>query len=228
MKHGWPVTRRREAARAFHARALPDPVTRHVWVCDPTGPALVLGSAQRDEVVDRAACERAGIDVVRRRSGGGAVLVEPGALLWVDVLVPVHDELWRADVGEAFLWLGAAWASALADCGIDTTVHRGPLVRSRWSDLVCFAGLGPGELTDAAGAKLLGMSQRRTRAGARFQCAVLLDPWDPRPLLDLLALGAVDRAEAATDLRGAAAGVGATGHPVDGAALLGALISHLP
>ena len=45
-----------------------------MWVADPTGPALVLGSAQPESDV------RAGVDieVVRRRSGGGAVLVVPG------------------------------------------------------------------------------------------------------------------------------------------------------
>ncbi len=228
MTRGWPVIRHREPARAFHARALPDPVTRQVWVCDPTGPALVLGSAQRDEVVDRAACERAGVDVVRRRSGGGAVLVEPGTLLWVDVLLPADDDLWRADVGEAFLWLGEAWARALDELGLPLEVHRGPLVRTRWSDLVCFAGLGPGELTDATGAKLLGMSQRRTRAGARFQCALLLGAWDPVPLLDLLALSAGERAAATADLAAAAAGVGGSGAAGDRAALLRAFAARLP
>ena len=40
-----------------------------------------------------------------------------------------------------------------------------------WCPLVCFAGVGPGEVL-AGGRKLVGISQRRTRAGARFQCAV--------------------------------------------------------
>ena len=52
----------------------------------PTGPALVLGSTQRARSSTHAACAAAGIEVVRRRSGGGAVLVEPGRVLWVDVL----------------------------------------------------------------------------------------------------------------------------------------------
>lgn len=203
----WPVERHREDAATFHARPLPEPVRREVWVCEPTRPALVLGSTQRDDVVDRAACTAAGVDVVRRRSGGGAVLVEPRSLLWVDVLVPAGDPLWEHDVGRAFLWLGEAWVGALADVGVVAAVHRGPLIRTTWSDLVCFAGLGPGELTDPAGRKVVGISQRRTRGGARFQCAAL-GSWDPATLLPLLALTPADGGAAASALAGAAVGIG--------------------
>lgn len=188
-------------------RPLPEPLHREVWVGESTRPALVLGSAQRDDVVDRDACARAGVEVVRRRSGGGAVLVEPGSLLWVDVLLPADDPLWEHDVGLAFLWLGEAWAGALADSGAVATVHRGPLVRTRWSDIVCFGGLGSGELTDPTGRKVLGISQRRTRAGARFQCAVLRT-WEPAALVALLALTAQEREMATAELAGAAAGLG--------------------
>ena len=212
----WEVVRHREPAREFHARPIPEPAARSVWVCEATGPALVLGSAQRDEVVDRAA----GVDVVRRRSGGGAVLVVPGEVLWVDVILPSSDPLWKVDVGEAFHWLGEAWQAALAELGVTTTVHRGGLERSTWSDLVCFAGLGPGEVLNEAGAKVVGMSQRRTRDAARFQCAALAR-WDPAALLELLVVE--DRETASAELADVAAGVG-----VDLGALLDALIRHLP
>lgn len=218
----WSVERLSEDAGTFHARALPDPTARAVWICEPVGRALVLGSAQTDEVADANACAGAGVAIVRRRSGGGAVLVEPGRLLWVDVLVPATDPVWDADVSRSFAWLGQTWARALADLGTTAVVHRGALERTRWSRLVCFAGLGPGELTDPAGRKLIGISQRRTRAGARFQCAALLD-WDARALVDLLAMDADERDRAAADLASAAAGVG-----VDPDALLSAFLNRLP
>ncbi|MGH9086413.1 MAG: lipoyl protein ligase domain-containing protein [Acidimicrobiales bacterium] len=218
----WPVVRWHGDAATFHARPLPTPTSREVWVCDPVGRALVLGSAQGDDVVDAAACAGAGVDVVRRRSGGGAVFVAPGELLWVDLLLPARDPLWSDDVGHAFLWVGDAWSGALRDLDLVTTVHRGGLEHSRWSSLVCFAGLGPGELTDPAGRKVVGLSQRRTRDGARFQCAAL-QRWDPRVLVDLLALDAAERDEAAADLATVA-----TGLDVDGDALLDALIRRLP
>jgi hypothetical protein len=49
---------------------------------------------------------------------------------------------------------------------------------------VCFAGLGPGEVT-VGGRKLVGWTQRRTRAGSRFS-GLMYPRWDPVPLLDAL------------------------------------------
>ncbi len=218
----WTVERHREAPAAFHARELPDPLVRTVWVCEATGPALVLGSGQPDGTADLAACRAAGVDVVRRRSGGGAVLVEPGALVWLDVLLPAGDPLWSDDVAQAFLWLGGVWATALGSLGVAAAVHEDAMCTTQWSRLVCFGGIGTGEVVAPSGAKLVGLSQRRTRAGARFQCAALAS-WAPAPLLDLLALEPEERARAGAELAGAAAGVGV---PLPG--LLDAVLAHLP
>ena len=43
--------------------------------------------------------------------------------------------------------------------------------------MVCFAGVGTGEVS-VGDRKLVGLSQRRTRTGARFQCLVHL-AWEP-------------------------------------------------
>jgi len=218
----WSVERFVEPASTFHARSVPDPTIRAIWVCEPVGPALVLGSAQPADVASAAACRMAGVEVVRRRSGGGAVLIEPGSTLWLDVLLPSGDVLWDPDVGRSFGWLGEVWAGALGALGVDATVHAGPPVRSRWSDLVCFAGLGPGELTDRRGRKVVGMSQRRTRAAARFQCAVP-GAWDPVPLLELLTLDDDERAGAVAELADVAAGP-----DVSASDLLSAFLARLP
>jgi lipoate-protein ligase A len=150
-------------------------------------PALVLGSTQPASVV-RPGVE-ADVDVVRRASGGGAVLLEPGRVVWVDVFVPADDVLWSPDVGRAFWWLGDGWAAALGSLGVSgAVVHRGRLVTNRWSPYVCFAGLGPGEVT-VGGRKVVGMAQRRTRAGSLFQCAVPL-AWSAASMVALLDLPA--------------------------------------
>ncbi len=198
-------------AGPLHHRAWPSPACPSAWVIDVDRPALVLGSAQ--PAIDPPAED---LDVVRRRSGGGAVLVEPGGLLWVDVLVPAGDPRWDADVGRAFLWLGQVWVEALASVGVAGAArHDGSLLRSRWSGAACFAGLGPGEVT-AAGRKLVGLSQRRTRAGALFQCAALLR-WEPERLARLLGIP-----EAAPDLADVAAPV-----PAPRAALEAAFLAAL-
>ena len=146
--------------------------------------------------------------------------MEPDGLVWLDVFVPAGDPLWEVDVGRAFTWLGRTWAAALG--GGD--VHAGPLlslVGAPWSGLVCFAGLGPGEVS-GHGTKVGGMAQRRTRAGALFQCAALLD-WRPERLLDRLALTADQRRRGAEELAGVARGL-----DVDPAALVAALVDRLP
>jgi lipoate-protein ligase A len=104
---------------------------------------------------------------------------------WLDVVVPVGDPLWVDDVGRSMLWFGEVWADALRALGeSDVAVHRGTLRSSEWSRLVCFDGLGPGEVT-VAGHKTVGISQRRTRAWARLQAAVY-HRWRPEMLLGLL------------------------------------------
>jgi lipoate-protein ligase A len=193
-------------------------VSRLVRVHTVVRPTLVLGSAQPETHVDVEAATAAGVEVVRRRSGGGAVLLTPDEVTWIDVVVPAGDPLWRADVSVAFEWLGEVWVHALAAVGVvGAAVHRGALVRTHWSDRVCFAGLGPGEVT-VYGAKVVGISQRRTRHAARFQCAVL-SRWDVAVIAPLLRIDAADVAALAPL---------ATGVPVEPARLVAAFLNALP
>lgn len=143
------------------------PVVEAVWWLRPSDDALVLGSRQRDDVVDADACRRGGLSVVRRRSGGGAVLMRRDSVLWVDVVLPIGAG--PDDVRGSMVWIGECWRDVLAPVvQADLTVHRGGMESSPWSDLVCFAGVGPGEVLTGAG-KLVGLSQRRTRRGIRVQ-----------------------------------------------------------
>jgi lipoate---protein ligase len=174
--------------------------SRIVRVRSVTRPAIVLGAAQRDETVNREAAESNGIAVVRRRSGGGAVWLDAASVTWVDVVIGVEDPLWHADVGRAFWWLGDLWADSLRayDHSVDVTAYQGPLVTTEWSKLVCFAGLGPGEVT-LNGQKVIGVAQKRTREAALFQCGVL-HGWDPSMLLHYCLLSDADRTRAYEDL----------------------------
>ncbi|MBI2708303.1 MAG: hypothetical protein HYX34_01210 [Actinobacteria bacterium] len=194
---GWDVEHRRGSAADLHGREVPDPARRSIWVLEVDRPALVLGSTQPESVVDRSAARAAGVEVVRRRTGGGAVLLEPGGALWVDVVVPRGDALWDDDVSRSSHWLGGAWVEALAELGVPALVHRGGLCTTDWSRLVCFGGLGPGEVVEAGGSgrKIVGVASRRSRGAARFQTAVHVE-WAPERLLCLLALapGARERA----------------------------------
>jgi lipoate-protein ligase A len=199
----WSVQRLAGSAGLLHRLGLPRPPRRLLRWCHAVAPALVLGSAQPDAHADRDAATRAGFDVVRRRSGGSSVLVGPGRVAWLDVVVPAGDPLWDDDVGVAPLWLGRAWADALAQLGVaGATVHAGPMERAPWSEYVCFSGTAPGEVR-VPGGKVVGISQRRERGAALFQCGALLS-WDAREAVAALA---VDRGAAGRDLAQAAVGI---------------------
>ena len=164
-------------AASFHARDLPTDGLPRLWWFHPDRSAIVLGSTQNQSVLDLDACARLGLDVVTRRSGGGVVLVGPDLTAWLDVLVPRGHALWDDDIGRAAWWLGETWADGLAELGlVDLEVHRGGLESSELSRTVCFAGRGPGEVF-VGSTKVVGISQRRTREWARFQCALSLR-WD--------------------------------------------------
>ena len=141
----WHVERITGSAGVLHGLEIPSPLTPTAWVFTVDRPALVLGSTQSDDVVDHAAARAAGVEVARRRSGGGAVWLEPGGTSWVDVLVPASDPLWDDDVGRAAYWLGDAWAGAIGAVGRGASA-AGWSAAPR-SGRACFAGLGPGEVT---------------------------------------------------------------------------------
>jgi lipoate-protein ligase A len=183
---GFEVVRSRSDAATFHAQRVPEPARAALWWHEVTRPALVLGSNQDDAMVDRGACARAGVDVVRRRSGGGAVLLVPGEVAWLDVILPRHGPGWSDDVHRPMVWFGTHLVAALAAAGVGGAldVHHGPMRTTPWSSMICFDGLGAGEVS-RDGAKLVGISQRRTRGAARLQCCWYLHH-DPSALVGLL------------------------------------------
>ena len=206
MDGSYRLVRSASTAGEFHARAVPEPAPLEIWWHHVTSPALVLGSTQPADGVDRGACARAGVDVVRRRSGGGAVLLVPGEVTWIDVIVPVGSPGWADDVHAPMMWVGRHLAGLLGELLGERTVsvHEGPMVSTEWSRVVCFDGLGAGEVL-LDGAKLVGISQRRTRHAARLQCcwyseydpAVLVGLFEPAvrpPITDLQPVATVSRA----------------------------------
>ena len=237
MPGEWRVEERIEAGASLHASwpaVAADPGHRAVAVCRVTDTALVLGSTQPETVVDGSRAHRAGVSVVRRTSGGGAVLVAPGEPVWVDVWLPAGDPLWNREVDRAFDWLGQAWVEALERSGITgVSAHRrGYVACTRWSSLVCFGGVGAGEVVTDDGRKVVGLAQRRNRQGAWFHGACVLR-WDPAPLVELLALDPAERLAAASGLGAAVAGVADLGDELgvaapDGPMLASSVIASLP
>jgi lipoate---protein ligase len=195
---------------------------------DVARPTLVLGSTQPTALVNVSALGERGVELARRRGGGGAVYLGVGEQLWLDAWVPRHDPLWAADVSAAAEWVGAWWMEALAGLGQrGLDVHHGRSVPGAFGDLVCFAGRGPGEVFRGA-AKVVGLSQWRAREGALFSsCAYLR--WDPAALLALVDVEEGARAGLARDLAPMAVGLAELAPPVaDIAGVCALLLESFP
>jgi lipoate-protein ligase A len=98
--------------------------------------------------------------------------------------------------------------------------------------LVCFGGVGTGEVVTDDGRKVVGLAQRRTRLGAWFHGACVLR-WDPARLVDLLDLDPAERQAATDGLRSAVVGAADLAaelgcHAPDAADLAELLIDSLP
>ena len=192
----WRFREIEAGVKEFHGMAHPKgrEVWLHCWkgeeVGEPRG-ALVLGSSQKDDVARAGALEELGIALVKRRSGGGSVLVQAESLVWIDVFIPRDDPLWEDDIGKSAVWVGEVWQETLAEFGVSAVVYQGRYQLGNWGNLVCFAGQAPGEVF-VEGRKSIGISQRRTREGARFQTA-LARQWDITDLSPLLNLSSQTR-----------------------------------
>lgn len=141
-------------------------------------PATVsLGYAQPlDETVDRGRCAALGIGLVRRPTGGSAILHEsPEREVTYSVVGRGGDFPGADDVLETYRVLGRGLAAGLGRLGV--LAELAPLVRDRAGGgppAFCFRRTGAYEIT-AGGRKLAGSAQRRQRGAFLQHGSVLLD-----------------------------------------------------
>ena len=176
------IVKKSEGSVADRHLTLPSFDARQIIIHEIDKPTMVFGTAQRNNHLE----EEIKCDYVYRKSGGGAVFLEPGQVLWVDFVIPRGDLLWCDDIRYSSVWLGELWVSALRGGGLSGVVYDGEIRKNELSPFVCFAGLTTGEVT-LFGKKIIGISQRRTREGAWFQCAALFS-WPVKAIVDLLHL----------------------------------------
>ena len=79
------------------------------------GRAVIIGVGQGASTIADD-LEARGIAVVRRLSGGAAVLAD-GEMLALDAVLPATSHLAGADVVASYQWFGEAWAAAIAGIG---------------------------------------------------------------------------------------------------------------
>jgi lipoate-protein ligase A len=140
---------------------------------------LSLGRMQPLDDVDLEACARDGVDVVRRPSGGRAVLHDQEVTY--AVVCRSTDPVFGGRVLESCSRIHEAIAIGLATLGVHTMPRALPAnlrrdAREGAAVADCFARPAAQELLDDRGRKLVGSAQAR-RAGALLQHgSVLLEP----------------------------------------------------
>jgi lipoate-protein ligase A len=140
-------------------------------------PALVVGSGQPLASIRADVADADHVAVIRRGSGGGAVLCDAG-LLEVDVAVPAGHALAIDDVAESYRWFGEAWTRALAALGVPACLVLPAEARALDDDrraagrVACYASLSPYEVVTPDGRKLVGLCQRRRGGAIVYQSSV--------------------------------------------------------
>jgi len=133
-----------------------------MFVVHVTRPTLVLGSSQSRDVINR---DSLGSTPLRRRKGGGGLVLLRPDDLWVDWWIPQNDQRWSHDVHVSSMTAGRWWEKALASFTSEQiSVYGGPLEGEIDFRVVCFAGRGPGEVF-VNDRKAVGLTQWRVREG---------------------------------------------------------------
>ena len=137
-------------------------------------PAITLGYSQKTErEVDIERCRELGIAVVRRPTGGRALLHHQGELTYA-VVAPVSLAPFDRGLKATFSAVSEALLAGLQNFGIqgdiNTSKQRSGPVRSP----ACFASLNHCEIT-VDGKKLIGSAQKRTAKAFLQHGSVMMD-----------------------------------------------------
>jgi lipoate-protein ligase A len=154
------------------------PPTLRVYAWQP--PCLSLGRFQTlEQQVDVAACQRQGIDVVRRPSGGGAVLHDRE--LTYSLTAPEDDTRVAGSVIESYRRISAGLVQGLARLGVaaelaEPAERRNPFSSRKRVSIspVCFEAPSDYEVL-VGGRKLVGSAQVRQGGVLLQHGSILLD-----------------------------------------------------
>src|SRR5579884_3120730 len=133
-------------------------------------PWISLGTGQSATDLDVAAIAERGWGILRRSSGGTAVLHQ--GQLGYAVILPSQHPLWQGDLESSYRRLAEPLALGFTRLGVRVDpappalkvefAASAPPIASR----VCFSTLGPFELLDCRGRKIIGNAQIRRRTSA--------------------------------------------------------------
>jgi len=149
------------------------PPTLRLYAWDP--PTISLGHGQRlDARIDEAAAARLGVGMVRRPTGGSAILHEgPESELTYSVVAGDGDFPGAEDLLGTYRWIGAALCDGLRALGAAAEMVAVQPSDPATMPTFCFARTGSYEI-EVAGRKLVGSAQRRQGSAFLQHGAVML------------------------------------------------------
>lgn len=149
----------------------PPTLRMYIW----SRPAITIGYFQKiREEVDMDYCLGKGMDIVRRLTGGRAIVHCPEELTY-SFSAPFTGPFRKGKLHDTYMAISEAFVAGLRDLAIDaemTTVRKTPAGQER--SPVCFQSLGFAE-TSVAGRKVMGSAQKRWTKGFLQQGSIPLD-----------------------------------------------------
>ncbi len=160
-----------ELLEAVIAGEAPPTVRLYSW----TPPCLSLGRHQEDTAADLDFCRRNGIDVVRRPTGGRAVLHD--LELTYSVTAPLGRGPLPGKLQDSYRLICAVLVSALRSLGVPAELTGGEVnlvLPGPRTTVPCFEAPAGGEVV-VRGRKLVGSAMRSTRGHILQHGSILLD-----------------------------------------------------
>jgi len=148
------------------------PPTLRIYSWDT--PSLSIGSFQKADELDTALMARRGIPLVRRPTGGRAVLHDQE--LTYSVACPIPSPLFPSDLMGSYKKIGLCFIEGLKRVGVDAAlvpVDRTARTGASSKNPLCFASPSWHEVLTGGG-KLVGSAQRRLKASFLQQGSLLI------------------------------------------------------
>jgi lipoate-protein ligase A len=181
------------------ARLCRDDAELRFYEWDP--PALSIGYFQRAAEIDPATCREAAIPLVRRPTGGRAVL--HGHDLTYGLILPLRSPWTDYSVAESYRRINGCLQQGLQRLGVPVSIGTASAGAGPGPSPFCFSAIVQHELM-VDGRKLIGSAQRRFPTALLQQGSILMDAEPPALLARLWGSKRTQRADSlgsATSLR---------------------------
>jgi len=153
-------------SRAIENRKFTPVLRFYDWI----RPTISLGYGQKRSDIDYAKCERDGIDVVIRPTGGRAVFHVNE--ITYSIVIPAANSISELSILESYRLISNAFVRGFRELGLEAEISRGEI--GMYKSASCFSSTSRYEVV-FQGKKLIGSAQRRKKGALLQQGSIPLD-----------------------------------------------------